>query len=120
MLHTDPLPERVGIAAWIEAEHRDRPLVGNAIAFDALHGGRLAGAVRTYQSEDLALEHLERHVVDGHRAAVTLTEVGDGDDRGHEESYQRATYFASSRTSEGTPHDDEPMTSLSRKARIAG
>src|SRR5438477_8471532 len=87
MLHADPLSQRVGIAAWIEAEHGDRPLVGNAVALDALHGGRLAGAVRTDQSEDLALKHFERHVVDCHRAAVTFTKVGDGDDREHEECY---------------------------------
>src|SRR5438105_1323759 len=86
MLHTDPLPERVGIATWIEAEHRDRPLVGDAIALHAFHRSRLAGAVRTYQSEDLALEHFERHVIAGHGAAVTLTEVGDGDDGDHGEA----------------------------------
>src|SRR2546423_71157 len=86
VLHTDPLPEGVGIAAWVEAEHRDRPLVGDAIALDALHRGRLTGAVRTYQSKDLTLQHFERHVVDGHRAAVALTQVGDGNDGRHEES----------------------------------
>src|SRR2546423_7825993 len=108
MLHADSLSEGVGIATRIEAEHGDRSLVGNAIAFDAFHGRRFTGAVRPNQSEDLALEHFERHVVDGHRAAITLTKVGDGDDgeqereegRGKRESYQRATYFASSRTSE--------------------
>src|SRR2546423_15415610 len=87
MLDADALAERIGIAARVKAEHGDRSLVGNAIAFDALHGGRLAGAIRTNQSEDFALEHFERHVVDGDGAAVTLTEVGDRDDGKHEETY---------------------------------
>jgi hypothetical protein len=33
----------VGITPWIETEDRDRSLVGNAIAFDALHRGGLSG-----------------------------------------------------------------------------
>ena len=80
VLHADPLAERVGIASRIEAEHGDGSLVGNAIALDALHRGRLARAVRTNEPEDLALEHLERDVVHRHGAAVALAQVGNGDD----------------------------------------
>src|ERR1700681_3100015 len=74
VLHADALPERIRIPSRIEPENGDLPPVGNAIPFDALHGGRLAGAVRTYQSEDLALEHLERNVVNGYGAAVAFAE----------------------------------------------
>src|SRR5207237_10225765 len=43
-------------------------------AADAVEEGRLAGAVRTDDAEDLALLHLERHVVDG---AHTSEPLGD-------------------------------------------
>src|SRR5438045_8852289 len=89
MLHADALSKRVGIATRIEAEHGDLPLVGNAIAFDAFHRCRFAGAVRTYASEDLALVHLERHVVDGDRAPVTLTKLAHDDARVHPASDKR-------------------------------
>src|SRR5438132_2676331 len=89
VLHPDSLPESVGIAPWVEAEHRDCSFVGNAIALYALHRGRLTGAVRTYQSKDLALEHFERDVVNGDGAAVALAQVEDGDDGDHDECYQR-------------------------------
>src|SRR6266550_6384066 len=79
VLDADPLPKGVRVALRIEAEHGDRSLVGNAIALDALHRGRLAGAVRTNQSENLALENFERDVVNGDGAAVALAQSGDGD-----------------------------------------
>jgi len=89
VLHPDSLPESVGIAPWVEAEHRDCSFVGNAIALYALHRRRLTGAVRTNEAEDLALEHFERDVVHGYGAAVTLAQVGDGDDGDHDECYQQ-------------------------------
>ena len=80
VLHADPLAERVGVAAGIEAEHGNGALVGNAVALHAFHRRRLSRAVRTDQAEDLSLEHLERHVVHGHGPAVALAEMGDRDD----------------------------------------
>jgi hypothetical protein len=51
------------------------------MALDALHGGGLAGAVGTDQAENLALDDVERDVIDGGDAAVSLAKVPDGDDR---------------------------------------
>ena len=50
------------------------------MALHALHRRRLSRAVRADQAEDLALEHVERDVVDGHGPAVALAEMGDRDD----------------------------------------
>jgi hypothetical protein len=83
MLHTNPLTERVGVAPRIESEHRYGAAIRNAIALDAFHRRRLASAVRTDESEDLALQNFEGHVVDSGRLAVTLTEVADRDYRKH-------------------------------------
>jgi hypothetical protein len=80
VLHADPLAERAGVAAGIEAEHGNGALVGHAVALHAFHRRRLSRAVRTDQAENLSLEHLERHVVHGHRPAVALAEMGDRDD----------------------------------------
>ena len=48
-----------------------------AQAFDALHGGGLAGAVGADQAEDLARLDVEGDVVDGHGTPVGLADAGD-------------------------------------------
>ncbi|MEY9994378.1 hypothetical protein ABIE67_006410 [Streptomyces sp. V4I8] len=66
----------------IEAGHPDAAGVGDAQPLDTLHGGGLAGAVRTEDPEDLALLHGEGDSVDDGPAAVRLAQIGDFDD-GH-------------------------------------
>src|SRR5258705_11421278 len=80
VLHSDSLAERIAVAPWIEAEHRDLSLVGDAVALHTLHRGGLSRAVRTYQPEDLALQHFEGDVVHRYGTAVALAEAGDGND----------------------------------------
>jgi hypothetical protein len=65
----------------VDPEDVHATAVGTAQPLEALDGGRLAGAVRTEQTEDLAAAHLERHAVDGDRRTVGLVQVLDGDDR---------------------------------------
>ena len=48
------------------------PRSGTPQPFDALHRRRLAGAIRTDETEDLALLDVERHIVDGDGLAVGL------------------------------------------------
>jgi hypothetical protein len=50
-----PPPQRGMVHEWIEAERPDRPGVGHAEPYDALHGRGLAGAVAPERAEDLAL-----------------------------------------------------------------
>ena len=70
-----------GWASGSTPEDAHPAAVGPTQSFEALDRGRLAGAVRAEQAEDLAAAHLERHVVDGDRRAVGLVQVLDGDDR---------------------------------------
>ena len=79
-LDPDPLLQLTGVPDRIERQHRDGAAVGRAEALDALHRGRLAGAVGADEPEDLALENLEAHVVDGDRLAVGLADAVDLDD----------------------------------------
>ena len=76
-LDADPLLQRHGVAARVEPEDGNRAAVGRAQAFDALHGGGLAGAVGADQAEDLARLDVEGDVVDGHGTPVGLADTGD-------------------------------------------
>ena len=79
MLHADPGGARRR-RDGIEAEHGDGAAVGRRGPLHALHRRRLARAVGADQAEDLAVVHLERHVVHGDGAAVAFDEIADGDD----------------------------------------
>ena len=84
-LDADAVLERVRVLARVEPQDRDGAAVGLAEALDALHRRGLARAVRADQPEDLALEHVERHVVDRDGRAVGFAQMGNLDDgfRGH-------------------------------------
>jgi hypothetical protein len=73
----------VDLAKGIEAEDLDDTAVGFAQALDALHGGGFAGAVGTYEAEDLAFQHLERSLCDSHGAAIGLADTGYFNDWRH-------------------------------------
>src|SRR2546425_8895501 len=79
-LHADAILQFVDVAERIEPEHRDSAAIGHAQSLDALQRGRLAGAVRSDQSEDLAIVDLERHLIDRDRLAVGLAAAGDAND----------------------------------------
>ena len=70
MLDADALPQRGGVAARIETEHRDRPVVRVPVALHAFHRRRLACAVRADEAENFAFEYFERHVI--HRDGGTM------------------------------------------------
>ncbi len=65
------------VTARIEPQHPYRPVVRRAVAFEHLHGGRLAGAVRPEQREYLAGLHGERQVPHGVTLAVRLAQLLD-------------------------------------------
>src|SRR4029079_7333714 len=70
---------------------RDRSSVGAPRSLNALHGGRLAGAIRPDQPEDLSLVDVEGHVGDGDRSAIALRERAHADDgRRHRTDVTRA------------------------------
>src|SRR5687768_233251 len=80
-LHADPVLELVDIAEWIETENRNGAIVGSAQAFDALHRGGLACAVRSDESEDLAVVHLERDIVHRDERLVGFSDPRNLNDR---------------------------------------
>ena len=71
----------VGVGDRVEAEQRDRPGVAAAQALDRLDGGGLAGAVRSEQSEDLAVPDVEADVVQDVDVPVGLAQSRDGEGR---------------------------------------
>ena len=74
-------PQAVAVAAGDRSPRtRMRAGVRRPQTGDGLDGGRLAGAVRAEDAEDLALLDGERHAVDADAVAVALLEVGDFDD----------------------------------------
>src|SRR5688572_16772067 len=79
-LCTYPLLQRVDVAKWIESEHGDRSTIRSPQSLNALHRRRLSGAVRADEPEDLAVEHVERHVIDGDRRPISLPDVAHLDD----------------------------------------
>ena len=67
--------EFFGIFLRIEAADGDAAAVWGAYAFQNLHRGGLAGAVRAEQSEDFALFHVEADAAHGLHVAVVLDEM---------------------------------------------
>src|SRR5205814_9906505 len=74
-------------ARGVDAEHLDLAAVATAVALKDLDSGRLPGAVRAEQAEDLAALHFE--IDPAHRLdrAVGLAQGADGD-RAHESSIE--------------------------------
>ena len=66
----DPLAEVPPAPLRVEAEHLDLAGVAVPVALEDLHGGRLAGPVRSQQREALALGDLEVDAADGFQLAV--------------------------------------------------
>jgi hypothetical protein len=65
---------RLASIGWLKTSYPAtvaRPSVADA------HGGRLAGAVRTQEAQDLAALDLKADVIDGRDSAVALREVLD-------------------------------------------
>src|SRR5262249_41740545 len=79
-LDADAFLQGDDVTGGIEAEHRGASRVGLANALDAFHSRGLASAVGPDEPEDIALEHLERNVVDRHGGAIQLAQMGDLDD----------------------------------------
>ncbi len=73
--------ERVGVLRDVDAEDDRLAGVGRAQALEDLDRGRLAGAVRPEQAEDLAGADLEIDAVDGGDVGVALDQAADTDDR---------------------------------------
>ncbi len=63
----------------IDAEDFDGTGVGPSNAFEAFHGGGLAGAVGSDEAEDFALGDLEGDVIDDGGFAVSFGEAADAD-----------------------------------------
>src|SRR5262249_15408212 len=80
-LDADALLERIYVSHRIEAEHRNGAAIRLAQAFDALHRGGLAGAVRSDQSEDLAGLDIEGDVLDRNGSSVRLSYSADAHER---------------------------------------
>ena len=79
--HADERRDGRPVASGIVAEDADVAGVGDAVALQRLDRGRLAGAVRAEQAEDLARLGAERDAVDGDRPAVADDELFDFDGR---------------------------------------
>ena len=73
----DALQARLAVAMQILAEVADGAAGRQRDADEHLHRGRLAGAVWSEQSDDLALRHAEAHAIDGPKRAVQFGEVAD-------------------------------------------
>ena len=79
-LHANRLLQRVDVADGIEPQYGHRSTIGPPQALDALHRRGLASPVGPDEAEDLAVVHVERHVVDGDEAAVRLANAVHMDD----------------------------------------
>ena len=71
-LRRAPQRRRRGLVRGVQAEHVDPPGIRGPQALDALDGGRLPGAVRPEDAEDLPLADLEGDVRDRLQVAVAL------------------------------------------------
>ena len=80
-LHANPLLQRVPVPSRIEPEDRDDSTIGRAQSVCALHGRRLAGAVRSDQPEYFAGLDVEGDPIDGDGAPVPLSDRRDVNDR---------------------------------------
>ena len=77
----DPLAEVPPAPPRVEAEHLDLAGVAVPVPLEDLHGGRLAGPVRSQQREALPLGDLEVDAADGFQLAVALAQAGHADGR---------------------------------------
>jgi hypothetical protein len=91
-LQDDPDPLTVGATAGLRvaAEHLDVPARPLPVALEDLHRGRLAGAVRADDRDDLALLDGEVQTSYGVGVAVVLVQVPDHDRRHDRSSPRRA------------------------------
>src|SRR5205085_9824984 len=82
LLELNPYPalQLIDVPRRIESEYADRAAVRSAESFDALHGRGLTGAVGSNETKDLAVENLERDVVDSDEGFVGLSESRDLND----------------------------------------
>jgi hypothetical protein len=79
-LDTNALVQVDLISSRFQTENGDGALVRYAETGDRLDRRRLAGTVRTDNSEDLTALHREGHVVDGNGFAIALAQVLNLDD----------------------------------------
>src|ERR1043166_2300726 len=79
---------RIVFAGDIRAGEHDAPGVGRIDAVDQVEHGRLAGAVRAYQAEDLALADRKTHVLHGAHAAEALRHIGHVEQRVHSSHFR--------------------------------
>lgn len=82
-LDANHLTQPSAVLARVEAGDPNVPAVRSPQPGDRLDDRGLTRAVGPEDPEDLALAHLERHVVDGHEGAVGLAQPGHLDDRIH-------------------------------------
>ena len=68
---------------WIGAEHLHLTRIALSVALQDLDRRRLAGAVRTEQTEDLAGAELEVDALQRFELAIRLGQAANADDRGH-------------------------------------
>src|SRR6202035_687333 len=94
---------KLGGSIWLGARDvatfEDNPARGRHVhAGDAVEQGRLAGAVRADQREDLALRHIEADLIYGRQAAEALDHALKREDRLHGIGAHEATTADSSWT----------------------
>ncbi len=77
----DLRPQERPIGLRVEAEHRHLAFVGTSEALDDLDRGRLAGAVRTQEGDDLTALDAQVQAVQDRPPVVALDQVPDGDGR---------------------------------------
>src|SRR6185437_10666641 len=71
-------PKLLGLCYRVEAQHPQPSVIGLAQPLNALHGGRLAGAVGADQADDLAGGDVEVKPVHYHPGPVRLAETSHG------------------------------------------
>ena len=64
--------------AGVLAEDPDRAAIGDPVALQDLHRGRLAGPVRAEEGDDLAGPDIERDAVEDRPRPVALHDVDEG------------------------------------------
>jgi hypothetical protein len=75
----DALADLGRLLEHVESRDAHRALGGRQEAGDDAHGGRLPGAVRAEETEDLPGHRRERHVLNGREVPVALRQVRDFD-----------------------------------------
>ena len=80
-LHADSAADVLGLGAGVITGHHDRAGVRRAQPFDHLQRGRLAGAVRTQNPEDLAGKNGQVDPIDRGQRPIALDQPAGFDDR---------------------------------------